>query len=209
MRQPVIAGNWKMNGTLAETEEIINTILTFDLSNSSAKVLICPPFTALAAAAKMLQDSAIAVGGQDMSVHDKGAFTAEVSATMLLTSGATYVILGHSERRQYHAESDQLVNRKVRLAFSSGLTPIICVGESLAERESGKTEEVVAAQIAGVTASFSADDLSGVIVAYEPVWAIGTGRTATPEIAQEVHRFIRGQLSADIDNQAAEGLSII
>lgn len=209
MRQPVIAGNWKMNGTIAETEELISSLLTFDLSSSAARIVVCPPFTALSLSSKLLQDSVIAVGGQDMSVHDKGAFTAEVSAAMLLTSGATYVILGHSERRQYHAESDQLVNRKARLAFSSGLTPIICVGESLAERESDKTEEVIGDQITGVTAGFSADELSRSIVAYEPVWAIGTGRTATPEMAQEVHRFIRGKLSADIDRQAAESLPIL
>lgn len=208
MREMIIAGNWKMNGTIAETESLIGALLEGDSKSDRATALVCPPYTALMAASKMLSGSHIKLGAQDMSAHEKGAYTAEVSAEMLLTVGATFCILGHSERRQYHAETDQLVNAKARVALSSGLTPIICIGETLEEREADRTEEVVGAQVDGTLAGFSADDLKKTVIAYEPVWAIGTGRTATPEMAEAVHCFVREKLSA-IDSVAAEVVPIL
>jgi len=208
MRRIIIAGNWKLFGTIVETENLIKGLLNGNSRSERAEVLVCPPFTSLARASSLLAGSHIAVGGQDMSEHESGAYTGEVSAQMLLTVGATYVILGHSERRQYHAESDQLVNAKAVRALASGLTPIICVGETLEERESGRTEEVIGAQIAGTLKGLTADDLKKTVIAYEPVWAIGTGKTATPEMAEAVHRFIRDRLTA-IDSAAAEALPIL
>jgi triosephosphate isomerase len=208
MRRKVIAGNWKMNGTLGETEQLIRALLAGDSKSDRALVVVCPPFTALQTASKLLAGSHIAVGGQDMSCHDKGAFTGEISSAMLLTAGATFVILGHSERRQYHAETDQLINAKAGQALAAGLTPIICVGETLDEREGGRTEAVVGKQLDGTLAGFTADALKKMIIAYEPVWAIGTGRTATPEMAEAVHCFVRNKLVA-LDRSAAETVPIL
>ncbi len=208
MRRKIIAGNWKMNGTLGETEQLIRALLAGESKSSRAQVVVCPPFTALPTASRLLLGSHIAVGGQDMSQHDKGAFTGEISAAMLLTVGATFVILGHSERRQYHAESDQLINAKAGKALAAGLTPIICVGETLDEREGSRTEAVVGKQIDGVLAGFSADALKKTVIAYEPVWAIGTGRTATPEMAEAVHCFVRAKLAA-IDRAVSETVPIL
>jgi triosephosphate isomerase len=178
------------------------------LGDDKVQVLVCPPFTSLAAASVLLKDSRIALGAQNMSEHEKGAYTGEVSGRMLLTVGATYVILGHSERRQYYGETDRLVNSKAKQAFSIGLIPIICIGETLDQREAGKTEEVVGSQVDGTLSEFTADDMTKAVIAYEPVWAIGTGRTATPVMAQEVHRFIRDRI-ADTDEASAEKVPII
>jgi triosephosphate isomerase len=208
MRRKIIAGNWKMNGTLAETETLIRALLAGDSRNNRAQVVVCPPFIALETAARHLAGTHIALGGQDMSPHEKGAYTGDISAAMLLTVGATYVILGHSERRQYHAETDQVINAKARRALDSGLTPIICVGETLSEREAGQTEQVVGRQVEGTLVGYSADDLKRTVIAYEPIWAIGTGRTATPEMAEAVHCFVREKLSA-IDQAAAEMVPIL
>ncbi len=208
MREVIIAGNWKMNGIIDETKTLIGALLDGDSKSDRATVLVCPPFTSLQVASKLLSGSHISLGGQDMSEHENGAYTAEVSAAMLLTVGATFVILGHSERRQYHAETDQLVNAKAGLALSSGLRPIVCIGEKLEEREAERTEEVVGTQVDGVLAGFSADELKRIVIAYEPVWAIGTGRTATPEMAAAVHCFVREKLTA-IDPAAAEVVPIL
>jgi triosephosphate isomerase len=208
MRRKIIAGNWKMNGTLAETVALIRALLAGDVPKNRTQVVVCPPFTALETATRLLAGSPIALGGQDMSPHEKGAYTGDISAAMLLTVGATYVILGHSERRQYHAETDQLINAKARRALDAGLTPIICVGESLAEREAGQTEQVVGKQVDGTLSGLSADDLKKTVIAYEPVWAIGTGRTATPEMAEAVHYFVREKLAA-MDQAAAEMIPIL
>ena len=208
MRRKIIAGNWKMNGTLAETEALIRVLLAGASHNERTQVVVCPPFTALETAARLLAGSPIALGGQDMSPHEKGAYTGDISAAMLLTVGATYVILGHSERRQYHAETDQLINAKARRALAAGLTPIVCVGETLAEREAGQTEQVVGKQVEGTLSGFSDGDLVRTVIAYEPVWAIGTGRTATPEMAEAVHCFVREKLAA-IDQAAAEIVPIL
>jgi triosephosphate isomerase len=208
MRDIVIAGNWKMNGTVPETEQLIKQLLDGSSLKRGVDVVVCPSYTSLAAAHNLLKGSHTALGAQDMSAHQKGAYTSEVSAAMLLTVGVTYVILGHSEKRQYHAETDELVNTKTRLAFANGLKPIICVGETLEQRESGQTQEVIGAQIDGTLAGFTGEQLEKVIIAYEPVWAIGTGKTATPEMAQEVHKFIRDRVG-QIDREAAHGLPIL
>ncbi len=208
MRQTIVAGNWKLSGTIAETETLIKDLLAGDSHREGVQVIVCPPYTSLFWAHKLLDGSHIALGGQDMSVHDSGAFTGEVSAQMLLTVGVRFVILGHSERRQFHAESDQLVNAKAKVALSAGLTPIICVGESLAEREASQTSTVVQRQIQSCLSGFTADMLRQSVIAYEPVWAIGTGKTASPEQAQEVHELIR-KLVSSIDATAADAIPIL
>ncbi|PWB68972.1 triose-phosphate isomerase [candidate division GN15 bacterium] len=208
MRRKIIAGNWKMNGTVGETEALIKQLLTATTGSGHAETVVCPPFTSLMIAAKLLKGSHIGLGAQDMSQHAKGAFTGEISAELLLTLGVRFVILGHSERRQYHFETDGLVNLKTRAALAAGLTPIVCVGETLEQRENGHTESVIREQIQGTMSGFGADELRRIVIAYEPVWAIGTGRTATPDQAQEVHRSIR-QLLARIDDAASRELPIL
>ncbi len=208
MRQKIVAGNWKMNGTITETEKLLRALLVGKSNNQKVKVVVCPPFTSLHVASKILKGSHIALGAQDMSEHARGAYTGEISSEMLLTAGAVYVILGHSERRQYHAETDQMVNAKVKLALQTGLIPIICVGELLSEREKGQTETVVGKQVAGTLSGLTAEALNKVVIAYEPVWAIGTGKTATPQMAQEVHAFIRDRLMA-IDITTARKVPIL
>lgn len=208
MRKTIIAGNWKMNCTVPETKTLLETLIKDAPNSDKFTALVCPPYTSLAPAAKLLDGSKIALGAQDMSEHESGAFTGEVSAQMLLTVGVTYVILGHSERRQYHAETDQQVNAKARVALAAGLTPIICVGESLAEREADQTEQIVGTQVDDSLAGLSADQIKKTVIAYEPVWAIGTGKTATPEMAEAVHRFIRTKLSR-LDAEAAEVVPIL
>jgi len=208
MRKTIIAGNWKMNCSVSETEARLSALLKDIPPDSKAMALVCPPYTSLMTAAKFLKGSQIALGAQDMSEHESGAYTGEVSARMLLTVGATHVILGHSERRQYHAETDQLVNTKARAALAKDLTPIICVGETLEEREADKTEQVIGTQVDTTLSGLSADEIKKTVIAYEPVWAIGTGKTATPEMAEAVHRFIREKL-ARIDATAAEVVPIL
>ncbi|WP_334188486.1 triose-phosphate isomerase [Noviherbaspirillum sp.] len=195
MRRKLIAGNWKMNGSLAANGNLLASIKA-GLPGSACDVAVCVPAVYLAQTQSELSGSKIAWGGQDVSAHESGAYTGEVSATMLRDVGCRYVIVGHSERRSYHNESDEVVARKALRAAASGLTPIICVGESLEERESGETDEVVARQIDAVLAVMDEESLKGVVVAYEPVWAIGTGKTATPQMAQDVHAFLRQRLGA-------------
>lgn len=194
MRQKIIAGNWKMNKTNAEAVELARGLLGHEGDGDKTRVLICPPYTALSAVAEAIKGSRIFLGAQNMYFKESGAYTGEIAPSMLLTIGVSYVILGHSERREYFAETDAIVNDKVKLALKSGLIPIVCVGEKLEEREKGITEEVIGGQIDGSLADLSADDIKKTVIAYEPVWAIGTGKTATPETAQEVHKFIRGGL---------------
>ncbi len=208
MREVIIAGNWKLNGTIEETETLIKDLLDGDSKNDRVTVLVCPPYISIHHASKLLSGSHIKVGAQDMSAFENGAYTGEVSANMLLTVGATHIILGHSERRQFHSESDLLVNTKAKLALAKGLIPIICVGETIEEREAGKTDAVVGGQIEGCLSGFSADMISRSVIAYEPVWAIGTGKTATPEMAQEVHKFIREKVAL-LDKKAAETIPIL
>ncbi len=193
MRKKLVAGNWKMHGSLAE-----NAVLLAALKPALVGVnaVVCVPFPYLAQAQTILNGSSIAWGAQNLSEHNKGAFTGEVSASMLLDFGCSYVIVGHSERRSLYGESDGLVAAKYVAAQAAGLTPILCVGESLDERESGVTEAVVARQLDAVIKLAGVDSFAGAIVAYEPVWAIGTGKTASPEQAQAVHAFIRGKIAA-------------
>lgn len=208
-RTTVIAGNWKMFKDLPATLELLNDVKTrvSDIP-SGVGVVVCPPFTSLAVAANLLQGTPIAVGAQNMSGHDEGAYTGEISWNMLTSTGCTYVILGHSERRQYFGESNALINAKAKKALSAGLNPILCVGEKLEEREQGITELVVGTQVRGVLAGLSEMEMGRTIIAYEPVWAIGTGKTATPEQAQEVHRHIRKLVSQLYSWPIAEALTI-
>ena len=192
MRPKIIAGNWKMFKTPEESKELVNGIkskLTFPLGTS--KVIVCPPFTSLSTVQSMITGTSIALGAQNMYLEDEGAFTGEISPKMLLTVGCTYVILGHSERRQYFGETNEFINKKARKAISSGLIPIICVGETLEQREKNITDQIVTAQVRGVLKEIGSAEIEKLIIAYEPVWAIGTGKTATPGQAQEVHLLIR------------------
>ncbi len=194
MKKKLIAGNWKMNGGLAANQALVQALLA-GLPASACDVAVCAPSVYLAQLQTLLADAAVAVGAQDVSAHDGGAFTGECSAPMLRDFGVRYAIVGHSERRQYHGETDATVADKARQALAAGITPIVCVGETLQEREAGLTEEVVKRQLAAVI-HINGHCISEIVVAYEPVWAIGTGRTATPEQAQQVHAVLRAQLKA-------------
>ena len=190
----LIAGNWKMNGNLAANDALVRAIIG-GMKDAACSVAVCVPAPYLAQVQMLRAGSQLELGAQDVSRHEQGAFTGEVSASMLKEFGARYALVGHSERRQYHCETDAVVAEKARSALSAGITPIVCVGETLAERESGKTEEVVKRQMAAVIHT-NGHCISEIVVAYEPVWAIGTGRTATPEQAQQVHALLRAQLKA-------------
>jgi triosephosphate isomerase (TIM) len=190
----LIAGNWKMNGDLAANDALVRAVIA-GMKDAACTVAVCVPAPYLAQVQMLRAGSALEVGAQDVSQHERGAYTGEVSAAMLKEFGVRYAIVGHSERRQYHGETDALVAEKARVALAAGITPIVCVGETLAEREAGKTEEVVKRQMAAVIHT-NGHCISEIVVAYEPVWAIGTGRTATPEQAQQVHALLRAQLKA-------------
>jgi triosephosphate isomerase len=194
MKKKLIAGNWKMNGSLAANEALVKALLA-GLSAQPCEVALCVPAVYLAQLQALVAGSRIELGAQDISMHESGAYTGEVSAAMLKEFGVRYAIVGHSERRQYHGETDQLVAAKAKTALASGVTPIVCVGETLAEREANRTEEVVKRQLAAVIHA-NGHCISEIAVAYEPVWAIGTGKTASPEQAQQVHGVLRAQLKA-------------
>jgi triosephosphate isomerase len=206
MRRKLVAGNWKMHGNLAENEALLSGVLA-GMGDVKADVAVCVPFPYLAQAQAKLAGSAIAWGAQNMSQHAKGAYTGEVCAAMLKDFGCTYVIVGHSERRALYGEGDEVVAEKFAAAQAAGLTPILCVGETLDERENGVTETVVGRQLDAVIAKSGVAALGKAVVAYEPVWAIGTGKTATPDQAQAVHAFIRGKVRA-LDATVADGLII-
>jgi len=192
-RRPLIAGNWKMYKTVAEAKALAEDVRRGGAGE--AEVLVCPPFTSLLAVAEVLRGGPVFLGGQDMHWEDEGAFTGAVSPRMLRDVGCTHVILGHSERRQLFGETDENVARKAQAAFRHGLTPVVCVGETLGERDGGRTMEVVERQTERALRGLTPDQMATAVVAYEPVWAIGTGRNATPEQAQEVHAFIRRLVS--------------
>ena len=194
MRVPVIAGNWKMYKTAGEAAAFVRDFLPLVSGVRGVEIVLAPPYPSIGAVARLLQGSGIGVASQNVHFADEGAYTGEVSTRMLTEAGATHCIIGHSERRQYFAESDDAVNRKVRATLAAGLAPILCVGEMLPDREGGRTFDVVGRQIAGGSKEVPAALASRIIVAYEPVWAIGTGKTATPAQAQEVHAFLRGRL---------------
>jgi triosephosphate isomerase len=204
MRRKLITGNWKMNGGLASNAALLSAVKS-ELGQPSCQVAVCAPAPYLAQCQQLLSGTQVAWGAQDVSAHDAGAYTGEVSAAMLKDFECGYVIVGHSERRAYHGESDELVGRKAARAIAAGLIPIACVGETLAEREAGQTEQVVQRQLDAVLAQLAGNDLAKLVVAYEPVWAIGTGKTATPQMAQDVHAFLRGRIAAR-DAQAASGI---
>ena len=207
MRNPIIAANWKMFKTVQETLSYIEAFLPL-VSDSETEVVLAPPSTALTAAAAALRGSKVALAGQNLHWEAEGAYTGELSAAMLADAGCSYVIIGHSERRQFFGETDETVNRKIGAALGAGLRPIVCVGESLEEREAGQTLNVIRRQVNGALAGLKKDDLNGMVLAYEPIWAIGTGLTATPEQAGEVHGWIREMLAAFSQNGLGQAIRI-
>jgi triosephosphate isomerase len=198
MRQSVVAGNWKMHGSRAENARLIDALSAQFPAEPRATCVVCPPFVYLQEVARLLRDAdvPIALGAQDVCAEAQGAYTGEVAAAMLKDVGCTYVIVGHSERRTHYGENDHLVARKFASALARGLTPILCVGEQLAEREAGRTHAVISRQLDAVLELCGAEAFGSAIVAYEPCWAIGTGRNATPEQAEEVHAFVRARIAA-------------
>jgi triosephosphate isomerase len=195
MRQPLVAGNWKMHGSRADNASLIAALLDLLPSGKNAEILVCPPFPYLLEASRLLKDSGVQLGAQSVCAEAQGAFTGEVSAAMLKDVGCRYVLVGHSERRQLYGESDELVARKFVAAQSQGLVPVLCVGETLEEREGGHTLQVVSRQLEAVLSVTGVRSLGRAVIAYEPVWAIGTGRTASCEQAQDVHAMIRAKVA--------------
>jgi len=208
MRRTLVAGNWKMNGSRASVAELVDGLLAGAGTVASAEVAICPPHVFLAEVGARLDGGPVALGAQDLSEHVSGAYTGEIAGPMLAEYGCRYVIVGHSERRAYHGEDDALVARKLAAAQAAGMIPIACVGETLEEREAGDTETVIGRQVDALLDGPGVAALAGVVIAYEPVWAIGTGRTATPDQAQSVHAFIRGRIAAR-DAAIADGLRLL
>ena len=209
VRKPVIAGNWKMYKTIAETQAFFDHISPFIFEVRHCEIVIAPPFPALQRAAELGRTLGIAVSAQDLHWEKEGAFTGEVSAAMLREAGCTYTLIGHSERRQYFGETDEAVNRKLHAALEAGLLPIVCIGETLEEREAAQTEAVLERQLTRGLAGLTEAAFSPIIIAYEPVWAIGTGRTATPEIAEPAHQFIRTRVAVQVGAAAAERVRIL
>lgn len=209
MRTPIIAGNWKMYKTMGEATALVKAIKKDLGSIDKAEIVICPAFTALNTVYGLIENSMIKVGAQNLFWEKEGAFTGEISPLMLKDCGCEYVIIGHSERRQYFHETNEIVNKKIKMALDVGLMPIACVGEILVERESGKTNAVIEAQLKGAFADISNDDMLTMVIAYEPVWAIGTGKTATPAMAQEVHKFIREWLASNFTGDIAQSTRIL
>ena len=209
MRKPIIAGNWKMYKDVNEAVELTNDIKrgAFDVDN--VEIVICPPFSDLSDVGEMITSGNIALGGQNCYWETEGAFTGEISVPMLKSVGCTYVIIGHSERRKYFGETDETVNLKVKAAIDGGLKPIMCVGETLEEREADKTLEVVKTQVTGGLKGFEEGYLDSLVIAYEPVWAIGTGKTATPQQAQEVHAMIRNLLKEMFSESLSDSKCIL
>ena len=208
MRKPLVAGNWKMHGSRADNAALLRALLDQLPAQAAAEVMVCPPFVYLHETSRLLKDSDVALGAQSLCAESQGAFTGEVSGAMLRDVGCRYVLVGHSERRQLYGEHDQLVARKFVAAQASALVPVLCVGETLEEREGGRTTEVVARQLDAVLAVSRVDAFGQAVIAYEPVWAIGTGRNATPEQAQEVHAMIRGRVAA-LDAKIAASVRIL
>jgi triosephosphate isomerase (TIM) len=204
-----MAGNWKMYKTPAETKAFFEKFLPLVEKSTHADAAICPPFVDIPVAVESAKGSRVGVGGQNLDWHKEGAYTGEISAPMLKAAGCTYVIIGHSERRQYFGETDQTVFQRITAALESGLIPIVCVGELLAQREAGQTNEVLGSQFTGGMAGLTPDQFAKCVIAYEPVWAIGTGKVATPEIAEDAHKFIRGAVAAKFGADAAAKVRIL
>jgi len=209
MRRPIIAGNWKMFKTRPETSAFFDALIPLIQDIEHCDIVVAPPYTALATAVEEADGTRVAISGQDVHWEEQGPFTGEVSVKMLVEVGCTYTIIGHSERRQYFGETDETVAKKTRAAVAGGLNAIVCVGELLAERDAGEALNVVRRQVQNGLGRLTPSDLSHIIVAYEPVWAIGTGRTATPEIAAEMHAAIRKTFAEIHDEVAADALRIL
>ena len=208
MRRKIIAGNWKMNKTLREAMDLAKALRVKLINVNKVDIVLCPTAPNLMAVSEIIKDTNIELGAQNMHWEKSGAFTGEVSSAMLKSVGCSYVILGHSERRQFFGETDEGVNRKINSALSDGLTPIVCVGESLEQRQNGVTEEIVGQQVRGCLADLSEGEVTSLVLAYEPIWAIGTGINATPEQAEEVHSFIRKLLTELYNSSVAESIRI-
>ncbi|HEU4387777.1 MAG TPA: triose-phosphate isomerase [Blastocatellia bacterium] len=210
MRKPVIAGNWKMYKTMGEALEYMRVLKPLVTGSTHCNIVVAPPFTALPALSERVEGSNIKLASQDVAAESgPGAFTGEVSAAMVFDAGARYAIVGHSERRQYYCETDASVNKKIGAALAVALTPIFCVGERLEERDSGRAQAVVTEQVSGGMRNLTPAEASRIIIAYEPVWAIGTGRTATPETAQEMHSIIRSKLCDTFGDETGSGIRIL
>jgi triosephosphate isomerase len=207
-RKLIIAGNWKMNKTVAEALALVQDLKIALAKITEVDIVVCPPFTALSDVAKTIRGCNLDLGAQDMSEHNPGAYTGEIAAEMLKELSVRYVILGHSERRQYHKESDELISRKAQAAHAASLQPIICVGETLVEREAGQMKKVLETQVRGSLTGLGNDQMAATIIAYEPVWAIGTGKTATTDQAQEAHAIIRALLVKLYDEATARSVRI-
>ncbi len=209
MRKKLIAANWKMYKTPEQTREFFKAFLPLVKDHTRDEIVVCPPFVNLPAAVEAAKGSNVMIGAQDMFWEKEGAFTGQISPEMLLAVGCTHVILGHSERRQYFGETDDTVNRKLEVALENGLTPIVCVGEVLEEREANLTDDVLRRQCVGAFRGISAKKAAKMVIAYEPVWAIGTGKTATPQIAADAHETIRGEAAKAFGKEFAEALRIL
>jgi len=208
LRKPIIGGNWKMNKTCKETDDFARKIISQVGDYDKVTTVIFPPFTYLQRMRDLLKDTGIKLGAQNMFWEEKGAYTGEVSPLMLVDVGCRYVILGHSERREYFGETDENINKKVKAALKIGLTPLVCVGEKLEERKKGLAKRIVESQITKCFSDLSPSQVNRIVIAYEPVWAIGTGETATPEQAQEMHQFIREILQEMFDDEVANSVRI-
>jgi len=208
MRKTAIAGNWKMNSDLNESQNLVSGIINGLGNDEKCDVIVCPPFTSLNDVNSLIKDTRVKLGAQNMFYEDDGAFTGEISVSMLKSVGCEFVILGHSERRTIFGETDEVINKKIKKAIDSGLKVIFCIGETLSQRENGTTNDVVRLQLIKGLEDVSEQDLKNVIIAYEPIWAIGTGKTATPEQAQEVHSFIRNLIIQNYSNDSGEELII-
>jgi triosephosphate isomerase len=207
-RRPLIAGNWKMHKTIEEAVETVQNLVEHT-ARSDVEIMVAPPFTALAPVAETLKNTGIALGAQNIFWKDEGAYTGEISGPMLISAGCRYVIIGHSERRQYFGETDETVNKRLHAALRHGLIPVVCVGETEDERDAEKTFSVLDKQVGDGLKDFVADDLEHLVLAYEPVWAIGTGKTATREQAQEAHAFLRSLIGKNFSKGLAESLRIL
>jgi triosephosphate isomerase (TIM) len=209
MRKPILAGNWKMHKTIREAHAFMEGFLPLVSDVTDREIVICPTFTALAALSSQVSDSVVRLGAQNMHWEVQGAYTGEIAPGMLKDAGCQYVILGHSERRQYFAETNEIVNKKVKAALANRLVPIFCVGETLAEREAGQTEILIEIQVREGLAAIAAVEADKIVIAYEPVWAIGTGRSATSEDANNVIRFIRGVVTSMFGNEVSQAMRIL
>ena len=209
MRRPLIAGNWKMNNNSTESVELVSQLREMVSEAENVEVVIAPPYTALSSVAVALKGSNIFLSAQNTFWEESGAFTGEISPSMLKDIGCQYTIIGHSERRQYFGETNEMVNKRLKAALKASLTPIVCIGETLEEREAGKTLAVIEQQVREGLNGLSSEEMDKVVIAYEPVWAIGTGKTATPDQAQEVHHFIRKQIAQIFGERIAENIRIL